>query len=119
MAEVSVGTERGQMPAYSTTPAGGGPWPGVGCPGPLAGSAQGTGPAGAASSCRGIDHDIMVYPGAGRGFRNQHGPEDLTFGGKLLAKLGSAGYHEPSAQDPRRRILAYFRHHLNPEGETR
>lgn len=64
----------------------------------------------------GIDHDIKVYPGAGHGFLNRHGPSDLTFGDKLLAKLVAADYHEPSAEDARRRILAFFRQHLGPEG---
>lgn len=67
----------------------------------------------------GIDHDIKVYPGAGHGFLNRHGPSDLTFGDKLLAKLVAAGYHEPSAEDARRRILAFFRTHLKPEGVPR
>lgn len=66
----------------------------------------------------GIAHDIKVYPGAGHGFLNQHRESDLTFGDKLLAKLAAAGYHEPSAQDARRRILAFFRKHLSPEGEN-
>lgn len=65
----------------------------------------------------GVAHDIKVYPGAGHGFLNQHGPSDLTFGDKLLAKLAAAGYHEPSAMDARRRILAFFRQHLSPAGE--
>ena len=67
----------------------------------------------------GVDHDIKVYPGAGHGFVNQHGPSDLSFGDTLLVKLVAAGYHEPSAQDARRRILAFFRQHLSPEGELR
>ena len=67
----------------------------------------------------GIDHDIKVYPGAGHGFLNKHGPSDLTFGDRLLARLVAAGYHEPSAEDARVRILAFFRQHLAPEGDTR
>ncbi|WP_240987040.1 dienelactone hydrolase family protein [Arthrobacter sp. Soil736] len=64
----------------------------------------------------GIDHDIKVYAGAGHGFLNKHGPSDLTFGDKVLAKLVAANYHEPSAEDARRRILAFFRDHLSNEG---
>jgi carboxymethylenebutenolidase len=67
----------------------------------------------------GVDHDLKVYPGAGHGFLNQHGPSDLTFGDTVLAKLVAAGYHEPSAQDARRRILAFFRQHLGPAEGTR
>jgi carboxymethylenebutenolidase len=63
----------------------------------------------------GIDHDIKVYPGAGHGFLNKHDPSDLTVGDKILAKLVAAGYHEPSAEDARRRIVAFFREHLNSE----
>ena len=65
----------------------------------------------------GIDHDIKVYPGAGHGFLNKHGPSDLTFGDQLLAKLVAAGYHEPSAEDARRRILVFFKKHLGPARE--
>jgi len=65
----------------------------------------------------GIDHDIKVYPGAGHGFLNQHGPSDLTFGDKLLARLAAAGYHEASAEDARRRVLAFFRKHLGTAAE--
>jgi carboxymethylenebutenolidase len=60
----------------------------------------------------GIDHDIKVYPSAGHGFLNTHSPSDLTFGDKVLAKLIAAGYHEPSAEDARKRILAFFRKYL-------
>ncbi|MGO4807383.1 dienelactone hydrolase family protein [Arthrobacter sp. 2MCAF15] len=66
----------------------------------------------------GIDHDIKVYPDAGHGFLNQHGPSDLTFGDKLLARLVAAGYHEPSAKDARRRVLAFFRQYLPAEGDA-
>ena len=67
----------------------------------------------------GIDHDIKVYPDAGHGFLNRHGPSELTFGDKVLAKLVAAGYHEPSAEDARVRILGFFREHLTNEGEAR
>jgi hypothetical protein len=30
--------------------------------------------------------------------------------------MGGGGYHEPSAQDARRRILAFFDRHLRPAG---
>ena len=58
---------------------------------------------------------LLAYPGAGYGFLNKHDPSDLTVGDEVLAKLVAAGYHEPSAEDARRRILAFFREHLNPE----
>jgi carboxymethylenebutenolidase len=60
----------------------------------------------------GIDHDIKVYPQAGHGFLNDHGPNDLTSLDKLIAKLAAASYHEPSTRDARTRIIAFFRAHL-------
>lgn len=64
----------------------------------------------------GVEHDVKEYPGAGHSFLNDHdgagdrGP--LLF--SVLAKLtpGAAGYHEASALDARRRILAFFDVHL-------
>ncbi len=59
----------------------------------------------------GIDHDVKVYPDAGHAFLHQSGDEP----GKvvaILARITHAGYHEPSAQDARRRIIAFFDAHL-------
>lgn len=67
----------------------------------------------------GIAHDIKVYPGAGHGFINRHGPADLSVGDRVLAKLVAAAYHEPSAEDARRRILAFFHEHLLSPGTGR
>lgn len=61
----------------------------------------------------GIDHDIKVYPDAGHGFLNQHDLSELTFADKLIAKLAAAAYHDASAKDARRRILAFFREQLS------
>jgi carboxymethylenebutenolidase len=63
----------------------------------------------------GVEHDVREYPEAGHGFINDHdGAGDKTpllFA--VLAKLSpGAGYHEPSAQDARKRILAFFAAHL-------
>ncbi len=60
----------------------------------------------------GIDHDIKVYPDAGHGFLNDHDPAELAVWVKVTAKLAAASYHEPSARDARRRIIAFFRTHL-------
>jgi carboxymethylenebutenolidase len=59
----------------------------------------------------GVEHDVKEYPEAGHGFINDHdGAGDRT--PLLFAVLGKlspgAGYHEPSAQDARRRIIAFF-----------
>lgn len=58
----------------------------------------------------GVPHDVKIYPDAGHAFYT-HTPAGL------LGKLGAmgpmkAGYHEPSAQDARARVLAFMRQHL-------
>jgi len=98
---VSIATPRGEMPADLRPPPGAGPWPGV-VPGVLE----------PALTAAGIDHDIKVYPDAGHGFLNDHDPDDITRLDKVIAVLAAAGYHERSARDARRRILAFFRKHL-------
>jgi carboxymethylenebutenolidase len=60
----------------------------------------------------GVDHEIKVYPGAGHGFLNDHEPAELPLWVRVLAKLVNGRYHEPSAEDARRRIVAFFRIHL-------
>jgi len=60
-----------------------------------------------------IPHDVKQYPDAGHGFLNDHAPGEVP---KLFAAMGRyarAAYHEPSAQDARRRIVAFFRTHLS------
>ena len=64
----------------------------------------------------GVVHDIKVYPGAGHGFLNDHDPAELPLWVKAIAKLAAASYHEPSARDARRRIIAFFRTHLSEAG---
>jgi carboxymethylenebutenolidase len=56
----------------------------------------------------GVEHDIKVYPDAGHGFLNHHEPAELPVWVKAIAKLAAASYHEPSARNARRRILAFF-----------
>ncbi|HXZ70986.1 MAG TPA: dienelactone hydrolase family protein [Streptosporangiaceae bacterium] len=63
----------------------------------------------------GVDHDIKEYPDAGHAFLNDHehagDPNPLLF--VVMGKFaGPEGYHEPSAQDARRRIVSFFRTHL-------
>jgi carboxymethylenebutenolidase len=53
-----------------------------------------------------------VYPDAGHGFLNDHQPAELPVWVKAIAKLAAASYHEPSARDGGRRILAFFDVHL-------
>ena len=54
-----------------------------------------------------VPHDVKEYPDAGHSFMNNH----EVFWFKILRPFGIA-YHEPSAQDARRRIVAFFRTHL-------
>jgi carboxymethylenebutenolidase len=60
----------------------------------------------------GVEHDIKVYPEAGHGFLNDHDPAELPLWVKAIAKLAAARYHEPSARDAQRRIIAFFDIHL-------
>jgi carboxymethylenebutenolidase len=65
----------------------------------------------------GIEHDITVYPDAGHAFLHQ--PENEPGNAAdLMARLTHAGYHEPSAHDARRRIIAFFDAHLKSEQAT-
>jgi carboxymethylenebutenolidase len=70
-----------------------------------------------ALSAGGIEHDVKEYPDANHEFLNDHeGAGDKATG--LFAVFGKLapgmGYHEDSAQDARRRIIAFFAAHLLP-----
>jgi carboxymethylenebutenolidase len=60
----------------------------------------------------GVEHEVKVYPEAGHGFLNDHDPAELPLWVKAIAKLTAARFHEPSARDARRRIVAFFDRHL-------
>ena len=55
----------------------------------------------------GVPHDVKVYPGAGHAFLNDH-RDPLS----RAMRVTGIGYHEPSARDARRRIVAFFDTHL-------
>lgn len=58
----------------------------------------------------GVPHDVKVYPDAGHSFFNR--TPGLV--GKAMSHLPiHAEYHEASAQDAHRRIIAFFRTHLD------
>jgi carboxymethylenebutenolidase len=57
-----------------------------------------------------VAHDVKEYPDAGHSFLNNH--HDAFF--KMMKVFGIA-YHEPSAQDARRRIVAFFNAHLKSQ----
>ena len=50
------------------------------------------------------------YPDAGHGFLTNHDRADQR--GSSMGKITGASYHEPSAQDARRRIVSFFNRHL-------
>ena len=54
-----------------------------------------------------VDHDVKEYPDAGHSFLNNH--QNRFF---KLMKVFGIFFHEPSAQDARRRIAAFFNSHL-------
>jgi carboxymethylenebutenolidase len=56
----------------------------------------------------GVDHDVKEYPDAGHSFLNDHDSTLFAVMGKLIG----GGYHDPSAQDARRRIVLFFDRHL-------
>jgi carboxymethylenebutenolidase len=60
----------------------------------------------------GVDHDVKIYPDAGHGFMNDHDPADMTALLVVLNKISRTRYHQPSAEDARRRIASFFNTHL-------
>jgi carboxymethylenebutenolidase len=60
----------------------------------------------------GVPHDVKVYPGAGHAFLNDH-RDPLS---RVMRVVG-IGYHEPSARDARRRIVAFFDTHLRSDAQ--
>jgi carboxymethylenebutenolidase len=63
----------------------------------------------------GVDHDVKEYPEAGHGFINDHeGAGDRVppvFA--VMGRLSGTRYDRASADDARRRIIAFFDAHLN------
>jgi len=65
-----------------------------------------------ALSAAGVDHDVKEYPDAGHSFLNNHDRGDVSTLLIIMARLTGSAYHEPSAQDARRRIISFFNKHL-------
>ncbi len=55
-----------------------------------------------------IVHDVKEYADAGHSFLNNH--DGMLFA--VIGHLMGGGYHQPSADDARRRIADFFRTHL-------
>ena len=55
-----------------------------------------------------VPHEVKEYPDAGHSFLNRHDSTLFAVMGKLIG----GGYHEPSAEDARKRIVAFFDDHL-------
>ena len=70
----------------------------------------------AALESNGVPHDVKEYPDAGHSFLNDHDfntmAAPLRVLGPVLGRFTRTEYHEPSAIDARRRILAFFGEHL-------
>jgi carboxymethylenebutenolidase len=63
-----------------------------------------------------VDYDVKEYPDAGHSFLNDHRDDRVPPVFALMARFtGGAEYHEPSAEDARRRIAAFFGRYLGPE----
>jgi carboxymethylenebutenolidase len=76
-------------------------------------SLRGAGPKlGAALSAAGVEHEVDVYPQAGHGFLNDHGPGEVPFLFQLMAPLARTSYHRPSAELAQQRIVAFLTRHL-------
>ena len=63
----------------------------------------------------GVPNDVKEYPEARHGFLNDHAAADIPVVIRVIGKLIGVGYHEPSAQDARSRILAFFGTHLSSD----
>jgi carboxymethylenebutenolidase len=62
----------------------------------------------------GIDHDVKIYPAVGHGFLDVHDPADLSLPLRIIAGAVGAGSSDQSGrEDARRRIVAFFRRHLD------
>ncbi len=65
-----------------------------------------------ALTAAGVPNDVKEYPDAGHSFLNDHDPADLSWFMTAITRVSGSAYHEPSARDARRRIIAFFDAHL-------
>ena len=73
------------------------------------------GPLESALTAAGVDHDVKEYPAAGHGFLNNHeaAGDRVPLMVKAMTPLMGLGPEPASAQDARRRIIAFFGAHLS------
>ncbi len=67
---------------------------------------------GRALEAGGVPHDVKVYPEAGHAFLNDHDDDAVPLFFRLANRAVNGGYHEASARDAKRRIVAFFDTHL-------
>ena len=66
----------------------------------------------AALTTLGVDHDVKIYPNAGRGSMNDHDPADQTPLLMFLARISHTRYDPDATEDARHRIVEFFQRHL-------
>ena len=60
----------------------------------------------------GVEHEVWEYPEAGHGFLNDHGPGEVPFLFQLASPVARTGFHGPSADVARERIVTFLKRHL-------
>lgn len=61
----------------------------------------------------GIDHDVKEYKNTDHAFMNDHDPKEIPLFIKIFSFVfGGGEYHAESAEDSRRRIIAFFDRYL-------
>jgi len=60
----------------------------------------------------GVPHDVKEYPDAAHAFLNNHEHAEVPLLFRVMTKITGAGYHAPSAEDARRRIISFFDRYL-------
>lgn len=66
----------------------------------------------AALTAADVEHEVDVYLQAGHGFLNEHAPGEVPFLFQVMAPLIRNGFHRPSAELARERIVAFLTIHL-------
>ncbi len=67
---------------------------------------------GAALTANNVPHDVKEYPEVGHSFLNDHSQDRAALLFTVFGRLLGAQHHDQSAEDARRRIVAFFKTHL-------